>query len=260
MDIPDSNITYFIGNLFWPILFLQKVPEFILQMIFVGFHGFDGYFFCALLTTLTSTAIISWMKYQLYPIDANHKFHIQRTAFLMEISSPEINDNATCYLLQPDALRRAIADILGISETSHLVEFPLFEAIRLHTPCDSPDEQKVAKCYGLKVYMAINSRFMSRRQILMKLETAQKSKLMAKALMKVWTLTREPIIDDIVMVYDLGGDLVIQRYFQWICACFPFCGDLRACFHSEFVSVPTRCWFGAPETIHFFFVFSVHPF
>ena len=211
--IPDSNITFFIGNLFWPILFLHKIPEFALQMVFVGVHGFDGYFFCAFLTTIASTAIISWMKWQLHPIDTNHKFHIQRTAFLMEISSPEINGDPTSYLLRPDALRLAIATILDIAETSHLVEFPLFEAIRLSTPSDGPDQETVSKCYGLKLYIAINSHLMSRRHILMKLESAQKSKVMAKGLMKAWSLTNEPTVDDIVMVYDLGGDLVIQRYF-----------------------------------------------
>lgn len=202
MAVPESNITHFVGSVFWAILSLQKVPEIALQIAFVAaVDAFDVFVFWAVMSSLASLAVVYWMRCGAAPIASAHKFHIQRTAFLIEVASPEINGDPNRYALRPNALRMAIARILGIADESHLVEFPLFEAIRLSD----------AKCYGLKLFVAINSHWMSRREILIKFQSARRSNAMANALRTAWSLSTAPSIDDIVMVYDLGGDLVIQR-------------------------------------------------
>merc|ERR1719445_970211 len=148
------------------------------------------------------------MKLKLKSIDLNNEFLIQRTAFLMEISSAEINTNSSKYLLQPNALKQAIADILEIDSNS--IELPLFEAIKVSTESNCQNK-KVFRCYGLKIYFAVNTVTMSRRVVLMKLEKSVEDDTMVNKLVNAWNLEQEPSIDDVVMVYDLSGDLVIQR-------------------------------------------------
>ena len=154
------------------------------------------------------------MKLQLNLIQINDKFLLQQTAFLMEISSEEINQNSSQFLLKPNAFKQCIARVLSNGDDNTIninqIEFPSFEAIKVSTECNYKGE-KVFRCYGLKVHIAINTISMSRRVILMKLQEAQDDGALIQQLSIAWRLKEEPSIDDIVMVYDLNGDHVIQR-------------------------------------------------
>jgi len=71
--------------------------------------------------------------------------------------------------------------------------------------------KSTARCFGLKLYLSVRSTEISRRVVLMRLEQAQSEGTLIEQIMTEWRLEERPSIDDIAMVYDLGGDIVIQR-------------------------------------------------
>jgi len=218
MGIPKSVINHFIGDLFWKIMIIQRLPELVIQFVFIAINGFDIYFLLAFITTVLCILCMIPKKLQLNVLEINNKFLIQQTAFLMEISSSEINENSSKFLMRPNALKQCIAKILNEGEHNNLVhtnhiEFPSFEAINVSTE-NNYEGNKVYRCYGLKAHISINTISISRRVILMKLKTAQKDGTFIEYLSIAWNLEDKPSIDDIVMVYDVNGDHVIQRPVQ----------------------------------------------
>eukprot|EP01084_Bolivina_argentea_P098159 176436_1 len=211
MKIPNTMIVYFIGNMFWEVLLLQRLPEMILEIVYIYIHGYDQYVMFATITTSLTLILLLIMKLKVKKIKLNYKYFIHQTTFLMEISSEEIIKNVNKYLLKPNAFRCVIADTLKIKKK--LIELPSFEAIKLDKDCDA-NNKKVTKIYGLKIHFTVNTIIMSRREILMKLKEADIDGSLVKKLIKYWNLNEEPCIDEIEMVYNLFGDLIIPRVQQ----------------------------------------------
>ena len=125
----------------------------------------------------------------------NNKFLIQQTAFLMEISSQEINENSSKFLLKPNALKQCISKILNTNDNGNAInivnanqiEFPSFEAIKVSTESNYKG-RKIFRCYGLKVHIIINTISISRRVILMKLQKAQDDGSFIEHLSMAWKL------------------------------------------------------------------------
>ena len=178
------------------------MPEWTMQIAFLCMNGCDHFFLFALATSMSSFFVALSMNLRLNRSSLNRLFSVHRTAFLVEISSLEINRKCSSLLLRPSALKAVFAEILGVD--GDCIELPLFEAIKVNT-----------RCHGLKLYLSVNTHTISRRAVLMKLEDAQKNEELVKGLVTAWNLEQDPSIDDIAMVYDLGGDLVIQRFISF---------------------------------------------
>eukprot|EP01083_Nonionella_stella_P114739 339538_1 len=210
MNIPQSMIVAFISDLFWQILLIQRFPEFVIQIMFVAINGYDHYVLCAHITTLICIILLYPMK--LRTLQQPKDVLAQQSAFLMEISSEEINKNATKYIVQSNVFREVIAETLELEKDQ--IELLSFEAINVSTELNY-NNSKVSRCYGLKIYIALSNNSMLRRYALMKLEKAKHNQTLMNKLKDAWDLQQMPSIDDIVMVYDLSGDLVIQRACSW---------------------------------------------
>ena len=174
-------------------------------------HGYDYFALYGFLTTVLSIHVLVSMRLQYPAIRQLHKYWVHQTAVLLEISSAKIGilPNARRYVLKRDAFRKAMAEILGID--ANLVEIPLLKPIELNLNSSYSKGPQVAKCCGIKAYISVNTHQMPRRVVMMKLMEANEDGTLVSALDKIWELREEPMIEELVMIYNLFGHLVKPR-------------------------------------------------
>ena len=154
------------------------------------------------------------MKLQLPEMRLMQNYWIHHTAVLMEFDSEEIHEKYMQCLLKRDGLRKLIAKQLNIKP--YFIELPCTEAIYFDIESNGngigiEKDKILSKCFGLRMYISVNSHLISRRYILMKLFQARNNNDFIQELMKMWGLKQEPNIQEIVMVYNLFGHLVKPR-------------------------------------------------
>eukprot|EP01083_Nonionella_stella_P076286 207824_1 len=208
MGVPHSMMLHFISDIFWKVLLLQRLPELCIQFTYLFLYGCDQYLVLSVVTTISTLLLQINIKCETKPIELLRKYLIHNTAYLMEIEGEEIVTKSNQCLIRPNAFKNVIAQILEVEQ--NCIELPVFEGISVHQECEC-NNKKVPKCYGLKMYIAVNTLEIPRRIILMKLKEAQTDGRLIRYLMDAWGLTEPPELQEIELVYNIGGDLVIPR-------------------------------------------------